>query len=73
MLCRVAETSGVHEYFEQGEGSRGGMAYSAMVIMMSQSISTHLSRCGRVGSRRRHSHCDCVDVESERRVSERLS
>jgi hypothetical protein len=41
--------------------------------MMSQSISAHLPRCGRVGSRRRHSHCDCVDVESERRVSEKLS
>jgi hypothetical protein len=65
MLCRAAETSGVHQCFEWGEGSRGGVACSAAVIMMSRSVSAHLSRCGGVRSRRRHSHCDCVDVESE--------
>jgi hypothetical protein len=73
MLCRVAETSGVHQGFKRGEGSRGGVACSAVVIMMSWSVSAHLSRYGGVGSRYRHSHCDCVDVESERRVSEKLS
>jgi hypothetical protein len=73
MLCRVAETSGVHQRFERGEGSRGGVACSAAVGMMSRSVSGHLSRCGGVGSRRRRSHCDCVDVESQRRVSEKLS
>jgi hypothetical protein len=73
MLCWAAETLGVHQHFERGEGSRGGVACSATVVMMSGSISTHLSRCGGVGLRHRRSHWDCVDVESERRVSEKLS
>jgi hypothetical protein len=73
MLCRAAETSGVHQRFERGEESRGSVACSATVVMMSRSISTHLSRCGGVGSRCMHSHCGCVDVKSERRVSAKLS
>jgi hypothetical protein len=68
------------------EGGRGGIHNAgtgiypmgsvpclAVVVMMSQSVSAHLSRYGRVGSRCMHSHCGCVDIEREQRVSEKLS
>jgi hypothetical protein len=64
---------GVHQHFEWGEGSRGSVACLAAVIIMSRSISPPLLRCGRVRSRCRHSHCGCVDIESEWRVLEKLS
>jgi hypothetical protein len=73
MLCWAAETLGVHQHFEWGEGSRGSVACSAIVIIMSRSISTYLSRCGRVRSRCMCSYCGYVDVESKQRVSEKLS
>jgi hypothetical protein len=73
MLCWAAETLGVHQRFERGEGSRGSVACSAAVVMMSRSVSTHSSRCGGVRSRCRRSQCNCVDVESERMASEKLS